>query len=86
MRSFSLALAAAFAVAPAFAATNAINPPSRPQQKLKLAAPSAEPRYPETFCVDIGTGVMECWDCEVGPNAMLCGAPYISSVYPKGFD
>ena len=84
MRSFVLALIAAFAITPALAATRTVNPPS--PSESRLTAPGAEPRYPETFCVDIGTGVMECWDCEVGPNAMLCGASYISSVYPKGYD
>lgn len=86
MRSFNLALIAAFAITPAFAATRTVNPPSPSQQKSRLAAPSVEPRYPETHCVDIGTGVMECWDCEVGPDAMLCGAPYISSTTQKGYD
>ncbi len=83
MRSFALALIAAFAFTPALATTRTVDPP---RQESRLTAAEAEPRFPETFCVDIGTGVMECWDCEVGPNAMLCGASYISSVYPKGYD
>lgn len=86
MRTFALALIAAFAITPALAASRTVNPPSPSPQESRLTAPGAEPRFPETFCVDIGTGVMECWDCEVGPNAMLCGASYISSVYPKGYD
>lgn len=54
------------------------------QMILKRDQSQNSPRYGITHCVDIGSGVSECWDCIVGPNANICGVPYITSIVPKG--